>query len=310
MADTKISQMPVAATLDGTEVIPLVQAGGNVQQTLENTIVQTVAVTRNLGLNTTSPNDYGPGWSTLTVGGVNTINDASSGGEIDVVGADGSVTWLYQDGPTFNIEAQGANGALSMYSAQQLTFNTALKTPQLTGFLYGNGTDSNVTASPYISGSIVDFKFGSFHQVTTLTNTTPGVGIPMRFGTTDFSNGISIQSDGTNLTYITPDTTGTYNFQFSAQLNKNGGGGAAIDIYIWLRLNGVDVPATNTRVTLQGANVYTVAAWNFYSDASAGDHVQLMWASADSHAEISGLTPAIGPTIPAVILTVNQVSSF
>lgn len=310
MADTKISAMPTAATLDGTEIIPIVQAGDNVQQTLENTFVQTGAVTRLFGLNTTTIGDYGVGWTTLSIGGVNTNNPDPSGGEIDMVGADGSVTWLYQDGPNFNIEAQGASGAINMYSETQLTFNTALKTPQLTGYLYGNGSSSDVTASATIPGTAVDFKFGSFHQATTLTNTTPGTGVPMRFGTTDFSNGITIQSDGTNLTYITPDTTGTYNFQFSAQLNKNGGGGAAIDVYIWLRLNGVDVPATNTRVTLQGANVYTVAAWNLYSDASAGDHVQLMWASASANAEIVGLTPAIGPTVPAVILTVNQVSSF
>jgi hypothetical protein len=309
MADTKISAMPTAATLDGTEIAPLVQTGDNVQQTVADIVGQTFQVTPNIGLNTTSPNSYGPGWTTLTIGGVNTNNPNPSGSEIDMVGADGSVTWLYQDGPNFNIEAQGS-AAIQIYSSTQLTFNTALKTPQLTGFLYGNGSAGNVTASPYISGNVVDFKFGSFHQATTLTNTTPGTGIPMRFGTTDFSNGITIESDGTNLTYITPTTTGTYNFQFSAQLNKNGGGGAAIDVYIWLRINGVDVPATNTRVTLQGANVYTVAAWNFYSDANAGDHVQLMWASTSANAEITALTPAIGPTVPAAILTVNQISSF
>jgi hypothetical protein len=309
MADTKISAMPTAATLDGTEIIPIVQSGDNVQQTLENTFVQTGAVTRLFGINTTSVADYGAGWTTFTVGGVNTNNPDPSGGEIDMVGADGSVTWLYQDGPYFNIEAQGS-AAINIYSSAQLTFNTALKTPSLTGYLYGNGTTGNVTASPYISGSVVDFKFGSFHQATTLTNTTPGTGIPMRFGSTDFSNGITIQSDGTNPTYITVDTVGTYNFQFSAQLNKNGGGGAAIDIYIWMNLNGVAIPATNTRVTLQGANVYTVAAWNFFLDAAPGDHIQLMWASTSANAEITGLTPAIGPTVPAAILTVNQISSF
>ena len=302
--------MPTAATLDGTEIAPLVQTGDNVQQTVADIVGQTFQVTQNIGLNTTSPNDYGSGWSTLTVGGVNTNNAQPSGGEIDINGADGSVTWLYQDDTNFNIEAQGASGAINIYSATQLTFNTALKTPSLTGYLYGNGSTGNVTASATIPGTAVDFKFGSFHQATTLTNTTPGTGIPMRFGTTDFSNGITIQSDGTNLTYITPDTTGTYNFQFSAQLNKNGGGGAAIDVYIWLRINDADVPATNTRVTLQGANLYTVAAWNFYSDANAGYHVQLMWASTSPNAEITALTPAIGPTVPAVILTVNQISSF
>lgn len=36
MADTKISAMPAAATLDGTEIVPLVQAGANVQTTLSS----------------------------------------------------------------------------------------------------------------------------------------------------------------------------------------------------------------------------------------------------------------------------------
>jgi hypothetical protein len=36
MADTKISAMPSAATLDGTELVPLVQGGVNVQATLND----------------------------------------------------------------------------------------------------------------------------------------------------------------------------------------------------------------------------------------------------------------------------------
>lgn len=36
MADTKISAMPSASTLDGTELVPLVQSGVNVQTTLDD----------------------------------------------------------------------------------------------------------------------------------------------------------------------------------------------------------------------------------------------------------------------------------
>ena len=308
MADTKISAMPAAATLDGTEIIPLVQTGGNVQQTVENIVVQAGAVTRLFGLNTTSVGDYGIGWTTLAVGGVNTNNPNPSGGEIDISGADGSVTWLYQDNTNFNIEAQGDFGAINMYSATQLTFNTALKTPQLTGFLYGNGSSGNVTASTTLPASAVNVKFGSAYQTTTLTNVDVGAGMPMSFDVLDTSNGIDIESDGTNPTHIVPDTTGMYNLQFSAQLNKNGGGASAIDVYIWLRVNGLDVPETNTMVTIQGPSSYTVASWNFFSDVSANDYWQLMWASTNEHAEITGLTPAIGPAIPAIILTVTQIS--
>ena len=42
MANTKISAMPAAVTLDGTEIVPLVQTGGNVQTTTANFVGQTI----------------------------------------------------------------------------------------------------------------------------------------------------------------------------------------------------------------------------------------------------------------------------
>ena len=42
MADTKISAMPAAATLDSTEIVPLVQAGANVQTTTLDFVNQTI----------------------------------------------------------------------------------------------------------------------------------------------------------------------------------------------------------------------------------------------------------------------------
>lgn len=44
MPDTKISAMPAAATLDGTEILPLVQAGANVQETVTALVTETIAV--------------------------------------------------------------------------------------------------------------------------------------------------------------------------------------------------------------------------------------------------------------------------
>lgn len=43
MADTKISAMPAAATLDGTEIVPLVQSGANVQDTVLAVVNETIA---------------------------------------------------------------------------------------------------------------------------------------------------------------------------------------------------------------------------------------------------------------------------
>ena len=239
MADTKISAMTAAATLDGTEIMPLVQGGDNVQQTVSDILDQGLAVTE-----------------------------------------------------------------LTSLSTDELIL------PGLTGFLYANDT-SPVTASTTIAPSDISASYGVFQHNVTQTNTTPGSGIPVRFGTTDIGgHGVSISNDGSsNPTKVVIANAGLYNFQFSLQLNKNAGGASAIDVYVWAAINGTDVPETNTRVTIQGPSSYTVAAWNLMLNMTAGQYFQLMWGSADSHAEIAYISPAaIGPIVPSVILTVNQVA--
>lgn len=204
---------------------------------------------------------------------------------------------------TGDIIYASATNTLAKLAGNTSTVNKFLKQQ-------GNGTVAFAPDWDVIDPSDINTQYGAFQNNATLTNTTPGTGIPMQFNTTDLSNGVTIGTDlAGNKTDITIAITGVYNFAFSAQLNKSGGGGAAIDIYIWMRKNGTDIPDTNTRITLQGANLYTVAAWNFFFPASAGDKFQLMWGSSSLDAEIVYLgTPAIGPEIPAVILTVNQVS--
>ena len=44
MADTKISAMPSAATLTGTEITPIVQSGTNVQISTANYVAQVLNV--------------------------------------------------------------------------------------------------------------------------------------------------------------------------------------------------------------------------------------------------------------------------
>jgi hypothetical protein len=46
--------------------------------------------------------------------------------------------------------------------------------------------------------------------------------------------------------------TGVYNFQFSAQLDKTGGSASAV--YIWPRINGVNLPDSATKIVIDGPN--------------------------------------------------------
>lgn len=146
--------------------------------------------------------------------------------------------------------------------------------------------------------------YGSFIDLQTQTNTSVGNPLPVFLRTTDLSSGVSIVDD----TKITVDDTGVYNIAFSAQLTKTDGG--TDTIYIWLRTNGIDVPDSNTALVLTGGGAKQVAAWNFVVPLGAGQHATLMWASADSAAQIVYVNDAAtpyGPAIPSVILTVNQV---
>jgi hypothetical protein len=131
----------------------------------------------------------------------------------------------------------------------------------------------------------------------------------MSLNSTDISNGVSI-SGSTNPfnTYIKTENAGVYDIQFSAQLEKTSTGNTSI-AYIWLRKNGVDLAETNTIVELS-QNGKGVAAWNWFVNSAANDYYQIMWAADRTDVQLAATTPALGPTVPSLIVTVNRVDQF
>ena len=132
----------------------------------------------------------------------------------------------------------------------------------------------------------------------------------MTFDSTVIADGVYI---GTfpNTSKIYVDYDGVYNIQFSAQLVHTGGGGSGNVVSIWLRKNGIDVPWSNTNITVPSNAPYVVAAWNFMIDLLSGQYIQLMWSSDNAAFEIYAdpgpITLPVRPNIPSVILTVQQV---
>ena len=101
------------------------------------------------------------------------------------------------------------------------------------------------------------------------------------------------------------DTEGIYNFQFSAQLAKTTGGVGAV--YVWCRVNGVDITDSATKIRIQGNNAETVAAWNFVLPLNPGDYFELMWSTDDTNCQIfASAASSPVPAIPSVILTVTD----
>jgi hypothetical protein len=145
-------------------------------------------------------------------------------------------------------------------------------------------------------------RYGVFHSTATQTAAAINTAYGMTLNATDISFGVYVGSP-TSRVYI--DTEGFYNFQFSAQLEKTTGGVGAV--YIWCRVNGVDIPASATKIRIQGNNAETVAAWNFVLAVNAGDYFELMWSTDDTHCQIfASAASSPVPAIPSVILTVTD----
>lgn len=107
---------------------------------------------------------------------------------------------------------------------------------------------------------------------------------------------------------ITFSHAGTYNIAFSLQLIDTDSNKAGENIDIWVSKQGTAVPYSNTRVGLVKGAAKFVAAWNFFVTVNAGEYAQLMWASTSLTAKIyAGAGSSTAPSIPSVIVTVNQV---
>lgn len=167
----------------------------------------------------------------------------------------------------------------------------------------GQGATGPAGRDGFITPDYASFDYRSAQTASVINTATP-LALSNISG---FSNrGITLAiSDSSKITF---SHAGLYNIAFSLQLIDTDSNKQGENIDIWLSKQGTTVPWTNTRVTLvKGAEKY-VAAWNFFVDVTANQYVQLMWASTSLTAQIyAGAGSSAGPSIPSVILTVNQV---
>lgn len=149
--------------------------------------------------------------------------------------------------------------------------------------------------------------FGSFYDTTTQT---VAIGVPkaMELNSVDLSGGVTIANNLLGKpTRITVNTTGIYNLQFSAQLNRTSGGNTQ-QVDIWLRRNELDLPWTNTGVNVQANANKLVAAWNFFISLTANQYIELMWRQTDAIEILADPAGPNYPETPSVIVTMNKVN--
>ena len=166
--------------------------------------------------------------------------------------------------------------------------------------------DNTVQTTAYAGVSGVGGYYGSFYDKTTQLATNASVAYSMQLSNTaPETNGISITS-GSRITFA---HAGTYNIQFSAQLDKTDNNNDLVNI--WFAKNGTPIADSNTQITVLGNNGKYLASWNFIVSVTAGEYIEIKWQSPDTNMRIvasAAQTSPTRPAIPSVIVTVVQVA--
>jgi len=192
----------------------------------------------------------------------------------------------------------------SVFTGSLILSSSATTELQVIGGVEITGSLGIQSGSSFFANGNRQFNVGAFQSDITQSGSA-NVSQSMNFEVTDISEGVSIASNSR----ITLANSGTYNIQFSVQVDRVSGSGTDT-VHIWLKKNGTNVPKSAGAITIAGsaAEAKTVAAWNYIVNAAANDYYELVWQSTDSNIQLINVA-ATGniPSTPSIILTVTQV---
>jgi len=333
MPDTKISAMPSASTLNGTEITPIVQSGINKQVTTANYVSQVLNVNpvlttqggtnitsytlgdtlyasatntlAKLAGNTTTQQRFltqtgtgsvsaAPIWKALAPSDINTQYGSFFFDFSTTLS--GAITNVQTTIPVVTTSGFSTAGAIFI-EAELITY-TGITATSFTGCTRGAAGSPN---KAHNSGVSVNGAQVAVANTPTL----------LQLNTQDLSNGVTLN---TSTSEITVAIGGKYNFAFSGQLNNSTTGQTLVTI--WFAVNGTDVANSASRVTVasrenESTPASALMAANVFLSLNAGDKVIMRWLTSDGHGSLvtypASASP-LYPAAPAMILTVNQVS--
>jgi hypothetical protein len=162
----------------------------------------------------------------------------------------------------------------------------------------------NTLLSTDNGGKFLYMPSALFYSTTDQTAAVVNTGYPVEFENTYLGNGVSIVSD----TRITATASGFYNFQVTLQTDHVGGSDSTITT--WINKNGTDVPYGGQQQTVKGNSVHAVF-WNFSIDLTAGQYIEMYWATDDTNLSLNTEAPTSPhPGIPSAVVAVSFVSNL
>ena len=201
-------------------------------------------------------------------------------------------------GETITTGSLSVSGSTIMIGDNTMTGNT-----QLTGSVGISGS-SEFTGDVTLNNDLIvnthtQFNHGGFISTQNISGSA-GVSGSVNFDSTNDLNNVSLVSNSR----ITVANAGTYNIQFSAQIDADDGAGT---MYLWFKKNGINITDSATKVELSNndASVMTV---NILDTASDNDYYEIAYQNNNGKLKLKAV-PAAGniPSIPSVITTITQV---
>lgn len=172
-----------------------------------------------------------------------------------------------------------------------------------------DGINSNIQDQiDNITNGATNGFWGSFWSSNTQTITTANQIKAVELNQYDPSNNAVILNGTSQLQVL---FAGVYNIQFSLQIQTSIG--LTVEMTVWLRKNGVDVPSTAGDVYMRSTGgEKLLTAWNYVLQLNANDYIELMWSADNTTAVLLATGPStvpVHPAIPSAIITVTQVSN-
>lgn len=120
---------------------------------------------------------------------------------------------------------------------------------------------------------------------------------------TEISNGVTI---GTPASRVVAAQSGLYQAAFSAQLISSNS--SAKYAYFWFRKNGVDVPNTTTKISIDSNAASVVVVRSEFFALGVNEYIEVMWAVSDLAITLTAAAAtAFAPATPAAILSITQI---
>jgi hypothetical protein len=157
--------------------------------------------------------------------------------------------------------------------------------------------------------SPVSTNYGCFYSTATQPVLGANTITPVTVNSTYEAANIEIYGGAGTSSRIRILNGGVYNIQLSAQMNLASGNQAKVGDF-WFRINGNDVPWSNSKQTIQGQDNQHIFSLNFVSTFTSGQYFELMMSCNDTHFILEANAAGTGPTRPAtpsVIFTVTKV---